>query len=168
MAPEEAAKVFLKCCGSSSWARRMADARPFQNAQQLFDTADRVWKQLREADWLEAFRHHPQIGQKIAEHSAGSVTVATDSVQRRWASEEQSATRDASQQMLQSLARANRDYRERFGYIFIVCATGKSSEQMLALLRQRLQNDASTEIAVAAEEQRRITRLRLEKLLRSE
>jgi OHCU decarboxylase len=157
MAHEQATANLLKCCGSATWSRRVAESRPFRNQEQLFDTADRVWQQLGPADWLEAFRHHPQIGEKVAEKTSAET--------ERWAAEEQSATRDADPQTLASLAHANRDYQARFGYIFIVCATGKSPEQMLALLSQRLQNDPGTEIAVAAEEQRRITRLRLEKLL---
>lgn len=169
MSPVEAKANFLKCCGSAKWARQMAESRPFPAEQQLFDTADRVWRQLREADWLEAFRHHPPIGAKIGEQTGEKTAAAAHSAEaQRWAAHEQSATRDADQQTLDSLARANRDYQARFGYIFIVCATGKSTEQMLALLRQRLQNDPGTEIAVAAEEQRRITRLRLEKLLQDE
>jgi OHCU decarboxylase len=162
MTVEEATGNFLKCCGSANWARQMAESRPFQTEQQLFDTADRVWGQLPEADWLEAFHGHPQIGEKIAEKTA---PAAHSGEVRRWAADEQSATRNADPLTMDQLARANRDYHGRFGYIFIVCATGKTTEHMLALLRQRLHNDPVKEIAVAADEQRQITRLRLEKLL---
>lgn len=180
MPHEEAAANLLKCCGSANWAERMAESRPFRDEQHLFDTADHLWRQLSEADWLEAFRHHPKIGETPAQESAQSSEKPVPSLQkldpkppsatpqadaRRWAADEQSATRLAQQQTLEDLARANREYQARFGYIFIVCATGKTAEQMLALLRQRLQNDSDAEIAVAADEQRRITRLRLEKLL---
>lgn len=160
MSYEEAAANFLKCCGSANWANRMAESRPFRDEQHLFDTADHLWRQLCQTDWLEAFRHHPKIGETPVQTSAPSPEA------QRWAADEQSATRHAQQQTLEELARANREYQARFGYIFIVCATGKTAEQMLALLRQRLQNDPGAEIAVAADEQRRITRLRLEKLLR--
>lgn len=173
MPPEEAFADFINCCGSWKWARAMADARPFLTEEQLFETAGNVWQRLGQADWLEAFRHHPQIGQKIEPNlqkdekkiSEKSAATARPADTLRWASDEQSATRNATQEALDALARANREYLTRFGYIFIVCATGKSTEQMLALLRQRLQNDPETEIAIAAEEQQQITQLRLEKML---
>ncbi len=138
----------------------MAQLRPFPDPEKLLEAADRVWRELGADDWLEAFRSHPRIGEKAP---------ANDSPQaRRWSSAEQSGTRDARPNVLERLAEANRAYEVRFGYIFIVCATGKSGEEMLALLEQRLQNDPGREIHVAAEEQPKITRLRLEKLLRGE
>ena len=158
--PREAARAeLLKCCGSRNWARQMVDARPFADPAQLFETADRIWWGLDPEDWLEAFRHHPKIGEK----RAAAESVAAEA--RRWSEEEQAGTRLASQQTKEALVEANRVYEQKFGYIFIVCATGKSSEEMLALLRARLGNDDETELRIAAEEQRRITRLRLEKLL---
>jgi len=155
---EEAEAELLKCCGSTEWARSVAQQRPFHGLQQLFESADRLWRNLGRQGWLEAFSRHPKIGEKPAA-GHGSAEV------RRWSEEEQSGTRSAAQQTLEALREANRAYEDRFGYIFIVCATGKTSEEMLALLRRRLQNDPETELRIAAEEQRRITHLRLKKLL---
>ncbi len=161
---EEAQAELLKCCGSTNWARRMAQQRPFPTGgdamRRLLDSADRVWWDLGREDWLEAFTRHPRIGEKAAAKDASAET-------RRWSEEEQSGTRSAREQVLAALAKANRAYEQRFGYIFIVCATGKSSEEMLALLQQRLQNDPAAELRMAAEEQRRITHLRLQKLLQA-
>ena len=161
---EEAQAELLKCCGSTNWARRMAQQRPFPTGgdamRRLLDSADRVWWDLGREDWLEAFTRHPRIGEKAAAKDASAET-------RRWSEEEQSGTRSAREQVLAALAKANRAYEQRFGYIFIVCATGKSSEEMLALLQQRLQNDPTAELRIAAEEQRRITHLRLRKLFQA-
>ena len=164
LSSEEAQAELLKCCGSTNWARRMAQQRPFPSGgdamRRLLDSADRVWWDLGREDWLEAFTRHPRIGEKAAAKDASAET-------RRWSEEEQSGTRSAREQVLAALAKANRAYEQRFGYIFIVCATGKSSEEMLALLQQRLQNDPAAELRMAAEEQRRITHLRLQKLLQA-
>ncbi len=163
LSPEETLAELLKCCGSTNWARRMAQQRPFPTGgdamRRLLDSADRVWWDLGREDWLEAFSRHPRIGEKAAAKDASAET-------RRWSEEEQSGTRSAREQVLAALAKANRAYEQRFGYIFIVCATGKGSEEMLALLQQRLQNDPGAELRIAAEEQRRITHLRLQKLCR--
>ena len=164
LSSEEAQAELLKCCGSTNWARRMAQQRPFPTGgdamRRLLDSADRVWWDLGREDWLEAFSRHPRIGEKAAAKDASAET-------RRWSEEEQSGTRSAREQVLAALAKANRAYEQRFGYVFIVCATGKSSEEMLALLQQRLQNDPAAELRMAAEEQRRITHLRLQKLLQA-
>ena len=164
LSSEEAQAELLKCCGSTNWARRMTQQRPFPTGgdamRRLLDSADRVWWDLGREDWLEAFSRHPKIGEKAAAKDASAET-------RRWSEEEQSGTRSAREQVLAALAKANRAYEQRFGYIFIVCATGKSSEEMLALLQQRLQNDPAAELRMAAEEQRRITHLRLQKLLQA-
>ena len=158
---EEAEAAFLKCCASARWSHRMAHLCPFQSVEQLLDSADRVWGELKSGDWLEAFQQHPKIGEKRA--AAAQTPQAGD-----WASDEQLGMRNARAELLDSLTKANRAYEDRFGYIFIVCATGKTAEEMLALLKQRLHNAPDAEIRIAAEEQRRITRLRLEKLLRGE
>ena len=150
----------LKCCGSARWAGRVADARPFGSFDALLETADRVWWSLDRDDWLEAFRSHPKIGERKAARETGAEAA-------RWSEQEQSGTRDAGRGVLASLADANREYEERFGHIFIVCASGKGAEEMLALLRARLPNEADAELRVAAEEQRRITHLRLRKSLES-
>lgn len=157
--PAKAAEVeFRKCCGSTNWARRMAAECPFANSKQLITIADRVWWSLEPDDWLEAFAGHPKIG----ENKAAQATAAEA---QAWATQEQSGARDAAEQTLRSLADLNREYEDKFGYIFIVCATGKSSEEMLTILRERLPNDAETELRTAAREQARISKLRLGKLI---
>ncbi len=160
LSPAEAEADLLQCCGSAKWARSMAGKRPFRGMQELLETADRVWWELGREDWLEAFTRHPKIGENAGARGGSDQT-------HRWSAEEQSGARSAQWDVRSALAEANRAYEKRFGYIFIVCATGKSSEEMLALLRQRLQNDPGAELRIAAEEHRRITRRRLEKLLRA-
>ena len=155
---DEAAAELLKCCGSTRWASLVASRRPFGDGEKLKRAADEVWWGLGREDWLEAFRSHPKIGEK---KSAARVSEES----RRWSENEQAGAAGAADDTLAALASANREYEERFGYIFIVCATGKSAEEMLAVLRSRLGNDPEDELRVAAEEQRRITRLRIEKLL---
>lgn len=158
LAPEQAEAEFLKCCGSQAWAKALSDARPFGDADALCRKADSAWWSLGEEDWLEAFRAHPKIGEQKA-------AAAQSEQARNWSAREQSGVQDAAAETKAALAAGNQEYEERFGFIFIVCATGKSSEEMLAILNQRLQNDSGTELRLAAEEQRKITRLRLEKLL---
>ena len=151
-APATDAEAMLQpCCGSQAWMRRMAGSRPFRDMDDLYDTSDRIWRSLGPEDWLEAFAAHPRIGERGG----------------RLARQEQAGAANAGKEVLAGLAEGNRQYEDRFGYIFIVCATGKSAEEMLDLLRERLGNDPETELRVAAEEQRKITNLRLEKLLRS-
>ena len=157
---EEATAEMLKCCGSTRWAEAMTEERPFADGRTLLETADRVWRGLGREDWLEAFRSHPKIGERKAARETGEGA-------RAWAEEEQSGTRDAGADVLDELAAANREYEEKFGHIFIVCATGKSAAEMLALLRGRFGNDAGTELRVAAEEQRRITQHTIRKSLES-
>jgi len=132
----------------------MAGARPFPDASSLAETADATWRELSPDDWLEAFAAHPAIGSKI--------NLSPFSRQ------EQSGTRGADSDTLAELADLNRRYADRFGHVFLVCATGRTAAEMLAIGRKRLGNDAETELAIAAEEQRKITRLRLEKLLGTE
>jgi OHCU decarboxylase len=157
---QELEQDLLACCGSTNWACRMAQSRPFREMDEFLETADCIWWDLRPADWLEAFRQHPKIGGKTAAPQASAQA-------RRWSEQEQAGTMGAPGDILAVLTEANRAYEARFGYIFIICATGKTSEEMLALLEKRLQNDPATELRIAAEEQRKITRLRLEKLLHS-
>lgn len=154
--PNEAEATLLSCCGSTEWARRMAAARPYASEAGLAEAADRIWRGLSRADWLEAFAAHPKIG---------AAAPAGHGKAPEWSREEQRGTSAASPETLTSLAAANRDYEARFGHIFIVCASGRSAEEMLSLARQRLANDPDRELSLAAEEQRKITRLRLEKLL---
>jgi allantoicase len=136
----------------------MSGERPFSNESKLFETADKIWFSLGPADWLEAFRAHPKIGEKKPQQE-------TSSQSRAWSEQEQAAARNVTQKTHASLARLNQDYEAKFGYIYIVCASGKTAEEMLALLKQRLHNQPDEEIRIAAREQSLITRLRLEKLL---
>jgi OHCU decarboxylase len=156
----------------------MTEARPFGSVESLAETADRTWRALSKKDWLEAFASHPAIGasEQVAgtgfnlhppPNSAGTgfnLHPPPNSVST-WSRQEQSGTEGADVETRAGLALLNREYAERFGHVFLVCATGKSAAEMLALGRQRLHNDPATELAIAAEEQRKITRLRLEKLL---
>ena len=149
---------FLKCCGSTRWARAMTGARPFEALDDVLAQSDRIWWSLNEADWLEAFRAHPKIGEKKA-------AAAQSAEAQKWSAQEQSGVAEASASTISELAERNREYEDRFGFIFIVCASGKSSEEMLALINDRIGSDRETELRTAAEEQSKITRLRLEKLL---
>lgn len=155
---EEAFAMLLACCGSLNWAQRMAAARPFADLTTLLQTAERIWWELRPSDYLEAFASHPRIG----EHKAAPKQSTQSAV---WSEQEQAGTRQAAEETMRALAEANRAYEERFGYIYIVCATGKNSEEMLALCQQRLAHDHETELQIAAEEQRKITEIRLRKLI---
>ncbi len=140
----------LACCGSREWARRMSALQPFSGAEEMLAAADRVWWNLSREDWLEAFAAHPRIGEKTSDARA---------------SREQAGVRGARETTLDLLAALNRKYEARFGYIYIVCAPGKSADEMLGILEARLNNPAEEEIRVAAEQQRQITALRLRKWL---
>jgi OHCU decarboxylase len=136
----------------------MADERPFASLEELLMRADRIWRSLAVDDWIEAFASHPKIGEK-------SAARPTSQDARAWAEQEQSGARVGSDAALRALAELNKEYEEKFGYIYIVCATGKSSEEMLAILKQRMDNAPEEELTVAAAEQAKITQLRLKKLL---
>lgn len=156
--PEDEARVELtRCCGSSAWVQAMLAARPFGQEEAVFQKAEELWWSLPAEAWLEAFEHHPKIG---------DISTLRAKFQNTgdWAKNEQSGVQQASEEVLQGLAQGNMDYEEKFGYIFIVCATGKSAAEMLDLLQARLPNDPATELKLAAGEQMKITRLRLEKL----
>jgi OHCU decarboxylase len=158
LSAEQAEAELLKCCGSTRWARQLLEQRPFADVSDLLRKADETWWSLGPDDWLEAFRSHPQIGGKKAEQAQSSTA-------KTWSEQEQSGTRDSAQETMAALAGGNRAYSDRFGYIFIVCATGKSAEEMLSNLNSRLDNDPETELKIAAEEQRKITNIRLNKLI---
>src|SRR2546429_8856917 len=160
LSPEQANAEFLKCCGSRTWAREMNEALPSARVVQLLVTADNVWSSLSNEDWLEAFRAHPKIGEKKA-------STAQSEQAQKWSAQEQAETQEAAAETKAALAEGNRSYLERFGFIFIICASGKSAEEMLASLNNRLQNDAQTELEIAAEEQRRSEERRVGKECRS-
>jgi 2-oxo-4-hydroxy-4-carboxy-5-ureidoimidazoline decarboxylase len=153
--PEEEARDLLRaCCGSSRWIERVLRRRPFGSLDALLAAAREEWFALQEADWREAFGHHPMIGDRDALRRRFAAT-------RHLSTREQAGVETASDEVLDALARGNRAYLEKFGYIFIVCATGRSAGEMLALLQARIQHDPDTEIRIAAEEHARITDLRL-------
>ncbi|HVV85262.1 MAG TPA: allantoicase [Kofleriaceae bacterium] len=150
---DEARAAFLRCCGSRAWAEAMVGHRPFEDAAALLRIGERTWWHLGLDAWLEAFAAHPKIGEApAAAHGA-------------WAGGEQAGAAGASTGVKAALAAANVAYAEQHGFIYIVCATGRSAEEMLADLKARLGNDRDAEIRIAAEEQAKITRLRLRKLL---
>jgi hydroxyisourate hydrolase len=161
---EAASRALLRCCGSARWAAQMVAARPFAGVEALAASADATWRALTEADWLEAFAAHPRIGSG----GAGKAGGAASSGGRAWSDDEQAGVAGAAEQTRRRLEEANRDYEARFGYIFIVCATGKTGDEMLALLERRLRHRPGDELRIAAEEQRKITQLRLKKLLEPE
>lgn len=156
----ELTALLTQCCGSSLWVQRMCNLFPFKNAATLFKKATETWYSLSESDWREAFTHHPKIGDIDALKEKFAATAT-------WAAGEQSAVKRTSQQVLEQLSEANRLYEDRFGYIFIVCATGKSAEEMLSVLQNRYSNKPEDEITIAMEEQNKITLLRLKKLIQS-
>jgi allantoicase len=158
MPARQAENEFLKCCGSKIWAQQMVAARPFDGLEELIAEANRSWWSLNSQDWLEAFLSHPKIGETKA-------AAATTTEAQQWSEDEQSGVRDAAQQTRDALAQLNQTYEEKFGYIFIVCASGKSSEEMLAILRERLKNNPDDELRIAAAQQAKISELRLRKLL---
>ena len=150
--PDERARAALqRCCGAPHWVDAMLAARPFASDAELLATAERVWWGLGRADWLEAFAAHPRIGNRGG--------ARTD-----WARREQAGADGAAVATLDALARGNFTYEQRFGHVFLISATGKTADEMLGALRGRLTNDPATELRVAAEEQAKITRLRLDKL----
>jgi allantoicase len=154
---EELRKSLLDCCGSQAWVEQMLAVKPFAGIENLLESADRIWSALAETDWREAFRHHPPIGSKKA-------AAKQSRKAKNLSSGEQARAQSASAETLAQLAEANQEYFAKFGNVFLICATGKSAEEILENLRARLPNDAETETRIAAEEQGKITRLRLEKL----
>ena len=154
----EAEVAFLDCCGSRAWARAMTASRPFAMLENLYERAESIWFSLTAADWLEAFAAHPKIGSR-------KPAPAQQLRAAKWSGGEQSGVDAADETVKNQLADANRLYQKKFGFIFIVCATGKTADEMLAICRARLGNSTKTELRIAAEEQRKITEIRLNKLL---
>jgi len=134
---EAAVTALLSCCASQRWAGGVAAQRPFGNVEDLFAASDKVWATMQEPDWMEAFRAHPRIGERKVEHATSQ----------------------------SKLAAGNERYEQLFGITYIVCATGKSADEMLAILQRRLMSDRQTELREAAEQQRQITQIRLRKWL---
>lgn len=154
----EAAERLRSCCGSRRWVESMVRRRPFENLEGLLAAADDAWRAAKPADWDEAFAHHPRIGERQA---AAPVSAAA----RAWSAGEQRAAAGADRATRAALAEANQAYERRFGRIYLVCAAGRSAEELLADIETRMGNDPERERAIAAEEQRKITRLRLRALV---
>ncbi len=157
-APEAAQHFFEQACCAPRWLAAMTAARPFADAQALLQVAAQQWQAMQEADWLEAFEGHPRIGdvESLDKRFANTRTTA---------SHEQSGVESATRDVLEELLHLNQVYAERFGFIFIVFASGKSATEMLQLLQQRIDNDRTQELRIAAGEQWKITALRLQKQL---
>ncbi len=155
----EKRSLLFQCCGSQKWVDKMINLPPVEDLIDLFEDAEEMWYECNEEDWKEAFTHHPMIG----DIDSFRKKFSTD----QFAEKEQASINNSSEKTLQSLVEGNKAYKEKFGYIFIVCASGKSAEEMLALLNERLQNTLEEEIKIAMDEQNNITKLRLEKLLES-
>jgi len=155
---DEAAQEVLSCCGSRAWAAQLAAMRPFADEPSLFAAADLCWQRLPEAAWLEAFRSHPRIGEKHAQSKTTAASAA-------WSSSEQSQMKEADAAILLRMREGQRAYEERFGRIFIVCASGRSPSELLGILEHRLKNDPGQELLESGEQQRQIMQLRLRKWL---
>lgn len=158
LSKQQLTSELTKCCGSPAWVNRMLPFFPADDLVELLEDAEEQWFKCNEEDWKQAFAQHPKIGD-IDSLKKKFASTAT------WASGEQSGVNAAPQNTIEALAEANKKYEDKFGYIFIVCATGKSAEEMLGILQSRLLNEPKLEIEVAADEQNKITKLRLEKLL---
>jgi len=157
LADSSAARELERCCGSHRWVSEMVRHRPFQSLQHLLDASDAACQQLSDDDWREAFRHHPRIGDAAA-------SVKKFPSTEMWASSEQAGMKDASRSLLDELMKLNEEYERRFGFIYIVCATGRTADEMHADIRLRILNTPARELAIASAEQTKITRLRLQKL----
>lgn len=157
----EATQALFTCCAAERWVSSMLVLRPFASSDQVLEHAREVWRSLGEEDVLEAFKGHPQIGGDL---DALKNEYGTSSAARRWSAQEQTEVNSADNAVLVRLRDANAAYLERFGYIFIVCASGKTALQMLQLMETRLHNPPELELTVAAREQEQILLLRLQKL----
>lgn len=153
----KALEAMIACCGAQRWAAAMVGLRPISSIVDLSEAADRVWSTMTEADWMEAFTRHPRIGERTAAQASAKPAA--------WSRQEQAAISDAEEKALSELAEGNARYEEKFGFTYIVCATGKSADEMLAILKRRLTRDRATELREAAEQQRQITQIRLGKWL---
>jgi len=161
MSSADAEHGLVACCDSRGWAQAVVRQRPFRSAEELLAAAEAEWWRMPPAEWLHAFAAHPRIGESAAarpQHGAGD----------RWSAREQQGAAEADSSVKAALAEANREYEQHFGYTYILCASGKSGEEMLDLARARLRNDPEDELRIAAREQAQIMTLRLQRLLRSE
>ncbi len=153
----DALSAMIACCGAKRWAMAMVALRPIESVVELSLAADRIWSTMGEPDWMEAFACHPRIGERKA---PGASTKS-----QAWSRQEQSSAEDGEAAVMAELAAGNQLYEERFGFTYIVCATGKSAEEMLGILNRRLASERAAELREAAEQQRQITQIRLGKWL---
>ena len=158
LSAQDAIQEILACCGSEAWAHQLAARRPIPDESSLVAASDEIWSRLRAEDWLEALFRHPRIGERKAPEGAPSTSAI-------WSAQEQQSVAAAGESIQAALVQGNLEYEQRFGRVFIVCATGKSAAEMLEILSSRLRNDDATELQKAAEEQRKITNIRLRKWL---
>jgi 2-oxo-4-hydroxy-4-carboxy-5-ureidoimidazoline decarboxylase len=154
----QAIQAIVPSCGSSRWAEALVSRRPILSDEELLALSDTIWNSLQRDDWLEAFRTHPRIGERTVSTEAPGQSAV-------WSAQEQNGVASSASGIQKALAEGNQQYEQRFGRTFIVCATGKSAEEMLGILRIRMQNDPGSELQESAEQQRQITRLRLRKWL---
>ena len=159
LSPDDAAAALHAACGSHRWAGVVAAKRPFATVEDLLQAADEAWFKMAPKDWLEAFSHHPRIGETDLSQARFAKTAAQSS-------KEQSGMARASEKTRRAFVEGNAEYEEKFGYVFLICATGKSGEEMLRQLRRRVTNDSATELRNAVHEQSLITRIRLSKLVK--
>ena len=157
LSKKEAIEAFSKCCVASNWVNKMQESRPFESMEVLLKTADKIWSECDTKDHLEAFSGHPKIGDvsSLAKKYANT---------KKWAGNEQKGVESATSEVIKRLTKGNEAYEQKFGFIFIVCATGKSAAEMLVLLEERLPNERETELKIAAAEQHKITKIRLKKI----
>ena len=154
---DSAVTELLSCCAAKRWADAVVARRPFDSEQSLYAVADHAWAAMQESDWMEAFAAHPRIGERKAQNASTRSTA--------WSAQEQSEAEKAKSEVMNQLALSNKQYEELFGFTYIICATGKSAEEMLHILHRRLASDRQAELAEAAEQQRQITQIRLRKWL---
>jgi 2-oxo-4-hydroxy-4-carboxy-5-ureidoimidazoline decarboxylase len=160
-----ALEAMLACCGSRRWAQAMVAQRPIASVRALSEAADRAWETMHEPDWLEAFACHPRIGERKPVRITARPSYRSAARSSKWSREEQSSASAANELVLAELAEDNRLYEQRFGFTYIVCATGKSAAEMLTILKRRLANDRDSELREAAEQQHQIMQIRLGKWL---
>jgi OHCU decarboxylase len=153
----DAYDAMIACCGAKRWAKAMATLRPINTVAELSEAADRIWAKMEEPDWLEAFACHPRIGERKSAHAVARSAA--------WSKQEQSSAASTSETVLAEIAAGNARYEKLFGFTYIVCATGKSADEMLAILKRRLASNRRDELLEAAEQQRQITQIRLGKWL---
>jgi len=153
---EDAEELLTACCGSSRWVEGMVARRPFESVEALLAAADEVWQATGPADREEAFATHPRIGETEGRK---------DGRAQGWSREEQRRAAPVDEETRRAIAEGNAEYERRFGRIYIVCASGRGAEELLADLRARLDSDPERERARAAEEQRKIMKIRLRKLV---